>query len=128
MVNPIGKDGYGKGSEYRPVNKERYDYNYLRVYGYCNQNCCPKRHACDRYQSKAGKNNINWIPKQDSYSACSFFVPMVCQVCMGEGELRDWSNFQKKYLKTKCIICDGKGKIFPDKETMRKWIAQMKGE
>lgn len=36
MVNPIGKDGYGKGSVYRPQSKEereRYERNYDIIFG-----------------------------------------------------------------------------------------------
>jgi len=33
MVDAVGKDGYGKGWPSRPVNKEKYDRGYLRVFG-----------------------------------------------------------------------------------------------
>lgn len=36
MVNPIGKDGYGKGSIYRPLTKEQrdqYERNYDIIFG-----------------------------------------------------------------------------------------------
>lgn len=40
MVDAVGKDGYGKGNIYRPVNKKKYDKGYLRVFGvkcdFCN--------------------------------------------------------------------------------------------
>lgn len=31
MVEPIGKDGYGKGDTYRPVDSDTYDRNAERV-------------------------------------------------------------------------------------------------
>ena len=120
----MSKSDAGKGGVYRPVNRKRYDFNYLRIFGCCNQNLCPKRNYCGHYQIHAGKTNVSWIPQQDDYSTCPFFCPATCQVCMGKGWLYDWSKLQKKYLKTTCIVCKGKGKLFPDKETERQWIAQ----
>jgi hypothetical protein len=111
-----------------PEDKERYDFNYLTIFGYCQQNLCPKRKCCYRYQEKAGKNNVNWIPKQDDYSTCKFFSPAKCHYCNGTGYHRDFSKLQGKWIKTSCLICGGKKKLFPDKETERWWIAQQKGE
>lgn len=32
-IKPVGKDGYGKGSTYRRINKKKYDENYERIFG-----------------------------------------------------------------------------------------------
>lgn len=103
----------GKGDNYRPVNKERYDFNYLKIFGYCQDFLCPKNHCCFRYQERIGKNNINYIPKQDDYSACPFFSPAICYYCSGKGYFDDWCKIQKKQIKTVCLICGGGGKLYP---------------
>lgn len=107
-----------------PEDKAKYDFNYLTIFGYCNQHFCPKRHCCLKYQEKVGKNNVNWIPLQDDYSTCKFFKPAHCYFCNRRGYLRNYNRLQKKWIKTTCIICGGKKKLFPDKETERQWIAQ----
>lgn len=109
-----------------PEDKAKFDFNYLTIFGYCNQNLCPKRKCCYKYQEKAGKNNINWVPKQDDYSTCKFFKPANCYFCNRKGYHRDFNKMQKKYLKTKCLICKGTGRLFPNKAAERQWIAQQK--
>lgn len=96
-----------------PEDKAKFDFNYLTIFGYCQQNLCPNRKCCYRYQEKAGKNNVNWIPKQDDYSTCKFFKPAICYYCSGRGYFDDWCEVQKKQIKTTCIICGGRGELFP---------------
>lgn len=97
-----------------PSNKKQYDFNYLRVFGYCNQQGCPKHSHCFRYQERVGKNNISWVPRPDSYSTCKFFVPAICHYCSGRGYFDDWYKIQKKQIRTTCIICGGKGELTGD--------------
>lgn len=39
----------GKGSQYRPVDKGKWDTNYLRIYGNCKNKDCSKHLTCKRY-------------------------------------------------------------------------------
>jgi len=60
-----------------------------------------------------GKNNVSYIPIQGDYKTCPFFVPAKCYHSSGKGFYKDWCKIQKKYIKTKCLFCDGVGKLFP---------------
>ena len=108
-----------------PNNKKQYDFNFLKIYGYCNQQSCPKHKYCFRYQERVGRNNISWVTEQDDYSTCSFFSPAICYYCSGKGYFED-KDVKGKIIKTTCIICGGFKKLFPSDGERKKWMLKQK--
>lgn len=97
----------GKGSNYRPVQKDKYDLNYLRIYGLCSQHSCKQAAYCYRYQEGVGKNSRTYVPVEDT-ETCEWFVRDLCWQCKDKGFYEDYDPLLKKNVKTKCLLCGGK--------------------
>lgn len=72
MVNPIGKDGYGKGSIYRPLTKEqreRYERNYDMIF---------RDKKCDVCKG------VGFLKGKDAKGK---IIKTTCIICGGEGKL-----------------------------------------
>ena len=58
---------------------------------------------------KANPEAMKWPTNKTAYDRYydKIFPPCICG---GFGYLMDWSDIQKKYLKTTCLLCGGGGR------------------
>ena len=106
----IKEEIMGKGSTYRPVNREKYEHHFDLIFGVCNKHNCPKNWACYRYSQAKKKYNRSYVPVDD-VSNCEFYVPAKCEACDAKGFHNDWNKDQRKFIKTTCLLCKGSGKL-----------------
>lgn len=110
-----GKHSTGKGDRPRPYDPKDYERGWFRAFGFCNKHHCPRNTKCYRYQGRAGKNNMTFVPSPDDFKTCEYYKPAVCQSCR-KGVHQDWCAIQKKFIDTKCLFCNGTGWLDDRKE------------
>lgn len=91
--------------------KEKFDMNFIKIFGYCNQHNCKNNWSCFRYCEGAGKNNKTFVPKPKDYNNCEYYSPAKCSLCNGRGWNKDFDKTLRKFVKTDCLICKGTGKL-----------------
>ena len=57
-----------------PDNKDAFDMNYFRLFGFCNAKNCPRSWHCYRASRGFDINNRTWVPIPDDYDKCEWFV------------------------------------------------------